>query len=227
MSDTSTVQARLPVLYSFRRCPYAMRARLGLAASGVKVELREVLLRDKPAHMLELSPKGTVPVLWLPDGSVIDESLDILFWALRQHDPCSWLELDETQSHEAAALIKTLDGTFKHHLDRYKYPNRYAPCDPLEHRQACLTTLKDWNARLQKHGNLVDEQLKYVDVALLPFVRQFCLTDALWFETQTEIAQVQTWLKCFMQSRLFDQIMRKLPPWRADAQVLICSPPGP
>ena len=116
----------LPVLYSFRRCPYAMRARLALAVSGLPLELREVTLRSKPPELLAASPKGTVPVLVLPDGEVIDESLDVMLWALRQHDPESWLEAAEASLDGMLALISECDGAFKQHLDRYKYPNRYA-----------------------------------------------------------------------------------------------------
>jgi glutathione S-transferase len=119
------VTPNLPILYSFRRCPYAMRARLALLASGLKsgidYEHREVVLRDKPPALMAVSPKGTVPVLVLPNGEVIEQSLDIMLWALRQHDPYNWLE----QKEGALAMIAQCDGAFKYHLDRYKYPNRY------------------------------------------------------------------------------------------------------
>jgi glutathione S-transferase len=132
------MMSNLPILYSFRRCPYAMRARLALLASGMKAgvdyEHREVVLRDKPAELLAASPKGTVPVLVLPNGEVIDQSLEIMLWALRKNDPYGWLEHEK----EALDLIAQCDGGFKFHLDRYKYPNRYEKdgqsCDALVHR---------------------------------------------------------------------------------------------
>ena len=121
-----------PLLYSFRRCPYAMRARMALAAAEIELRLREIVLRDKPPHMLELSPKGTVPVLQLPDGTVLDESRDVMAWALAQADPQGWL------AHKDEALIDAFDGDFKHHLDRYKYTSRYEDADAPTHRAVCL-----------------------------------------------------------------------------------------
>ena len=137
----------MPILYSFRRCPYAMRARMALLVSGVPFELREVLLRDKPAAMVAASPKATVPVLVLEDGAVIDESLDIMRWALRRHDPEDWLAGDD------AALIARFDDRFKHHLDRYKYPDRHR-ADPSEHRAAGLALLGELERRLATSANL-------------------------------------------------------------------------
>jgi glutathione S-transferase len=126
-----------PLLYSFRRCPYAMRARMALAAAEIELRLREVVLRDKPAHMLELSPKGTVPVLQLESGEVLDESRVVMDWALAQADPHGWL------AHKDDALIDMFDDDFKHHLDRYKYATRYEGADALEHRAACHEMLQD------------------------------------------------------------------------------------
>ena len=150
-----------PVLYSFRRCPYAMRARLALVVSGVRCELREVRLRDKPAAMLAASPKGTVPVLVLPDGRVIDESLDIMRWALSQRDPESWLDRDDP------GLIAENDGPFKHSLDRYKYPDRHAS-DPIEHREMGLETLRKIDARLSAGGQLGGSARGLADAAIMP-----------------------------------------------------------
>ena len=137
----------LPILYSFRRCPYAIRARSAVVASGVAVELREIVLRDKPAAMLAASPKGTVPVLVLPDGRVIDQSLAIMHWALATADPLDWLAEEDTD------LIATNDGAFKHHLDRYKYADRHAT-DPLEHRAAATAILAELDTRLAATGHL-------------------------------------------------------------------------
>lgn len=196
----------LPILYSFRRCPYAMRGRMALLASGQAVELREVVLRAKPQAMLDASPKGTVPVLLLGDGDVLDESLDIMRWALRLNDPEGWLAGDDT------ALIAANDGPFKHHLDRYKYPSRYDE-DPLAHREAGLAHLADLEARLGRSRCLCGPDRTLADIALFPFVRQFAATDADWFAGQA-LACVQRWLGSLVDSDLFTRCMVRLPPWQ-------------
>lgn len=196
----------LPILYSFRRCPYAMRARMALIVSGAACEIREVKLSDKPAEMLRASPKATVPVLVLPDGSVIDESLDIMRWALGRHDPENWLSGDDT------ALIAANDGAFKHHLDRYKYPDRHGS-DAAEHRAAGLEMLADLEARLTGSGNLCGERRTLADMALMPFVRQYTATDRAWFDAQP-LPGVQRWLADHMSSSLFEEAMVRLEPWR-------------
>lgn len=206
----------MPVLYSFRRCPYAMRARLALAVSGVGYQLREVSLKNKPAEMLSASPKGTVPVLVLPSGEVIDESLDIMRWALSQNDPDGWLNhaLDDI-----LALIAGNDGSFKHALDRYKYPNRY----PLEsgndlkafamaQRFQAASRLQTLESRLSQ-GWLFGPQTSLADMATLPFVRQFAHTDAAWFAAQPW-PQLQAWLARFEVSGLFEAVMAKHLPWQ-------------
>lgn len=198
-----------PILYSFRRCPYAIRARLALAVSGIAVEHREVKLRDKPAAMLAASPKGTVPVLVLPDGAVIDESLDIMRWALVRNDPEDWLSGDEP------ALIATNDGAFKHHLDRYKYPDRY-PADGVDHRAAALAILHGLEARLGEHAYLSGARFGLTDAAILPFVRQFAAVDRDWFAAQ-DLARVQGWLEAFLGSALFARVMVVREPWRGGA----------
>ena len=216
-----------PVLYTFRRCPYAMRARLALAVSGLPCELREITLRQKPPQMLAASPKGTVPVLVLPGGAVIDESLAIMQWALRQHDPEGWLRGDAAGP---LALIAHNDGPFKHHLDRYKYPNRY----PLEsgdeptafahaHRTAgalWLASLEDTLKTAGGLGGLFGPRCSLADMALLPFVRQFAHTDAAWFAAQPWPA-VQTWLARFEASDWFARVMVKHPLWQAPGNAII------
>lgn len=211
----------LPVLYSFRRCPYAMRARLGLVASQIQVELREILLRDKPEHMLALSPKGTVPVLWLPDGAVIDESLDVMLWALKKNDPQGWLQLSDLEAEQARQLVAQLDGPFKHHLDRYKYSNRYDNCDPQEHLEACLLILNQWNERLSRHAFLMGDQAKYVDYALLPFVRQFRIADPAFFDQEARLVHVRRWLNNYFESSLFRAIMPKYSQWSPDDPAIL------
>lgn len=200
----------LPVLYSFRRCPYAMRARMALIASDTRCELREVKLADKPEAMLAASPKGTVPVLVLPDGQVIDESLDIMRWALGRNDPENWLAGDDP------GLIELGDGPFKHHLDRYKYPVRYADepgHDRIDHRGECLAILSDLNFRLSGRAQLLGETRSFADIALFPFIRQFANTDRDWFDAQP-IPDLQRWLEGHLASGLFAAAMGKFAPWK-------------
>jgi glutathione S-transferase len=210
----------LPVLYSFRRCPYAMRARLALASSGLAYELREVALRSKPPELLAASPKGTVPVLVLPGGEVIDESLDVMLWALRQRDPDGWLEGDLPSM---LALIAGNDGDFKRQLDRYKYPNRYAGEHGGDaqrfaelHRAAGATWLASLQHRLHAQNFLFGDRASLADMAMLPFVRQFAHTDAAWFAEQPW-PQLTAWLARFEASALYQSVMDKHAPWRATA----------
>ncbi len=196
-----------PVLYSFRRCPYAMRARLALVVSQTACELREVKLADKPQAMLDASPKGTVPVLVLEDGAVIDESEDVMRWALARNDSEGWLERDDP------ALIEECDGPFKHALDRYKYPNRYDGCDPLPHRAAGLEFLQQLDARIGGQGQLCGDRRGLADAAIFPFVRQFANHDRQWFDAQ-DLPHVHEWLAGHLDSPLFKTIMQREKPWQ-------------
>lgn len=193
-----------PTLYSFRRCPYAMRARMALIASGTQFSLVEVTLSAKPVELLAASPKATVPVLVLPDGTVIDESLDIMRWALARRDPGDWLSsVDEV-------LITTNDGPFKHHLDRYKYPQRHNS-DPVAHRTAALEILEALERRLAAWPQLHGDAPGFTDIALFPFVRQFAAADAGWFAAQP-LPMVQDWLARHLASPLFAAAMVRQPP---------------
>jgi glutathione S-transferase len=194
-----------PVLYSFRRCPYAMRARLALAVSGVRCELREVKLSAKPAAMLAASAKGTVPVLVLPDGTVIDESIDIMRRALAKSDPEGWLARDDL------ALIAANDGPFKHDLDRYKYPDRHG-VDATAHRDRGLDFLRGIDRRLADAGQLCGAARGLADAAIMPFVRQFAAVDRAWFDAQP-LPHLRTWLTGHLSSSLFDAIMARVAPW--------------
>ena len=197
-----------PVLYSFRRCPYAMRARMALRISGASYEHREVVLRDKPPEMLEVSPKGTVPVLVAGPGEVIEESRDIMRWALSRSDPEGWLERDDP------ALVETNDGPFKHHLDRYKYATRYDAVDPAEHRDAALDILRKLDERLSRSAYLCGDTRGFVDIAIFPFIRQFANANRDWFDAQP-LPHLQTWLAGLIVSDLFAGIMAKHPQWVA------------
>ena len=200
----------LPILYSFRRCPYAMRARLALYASGATVELREIVLRDKPAHMLEISPKATVPVLLLQDGKVIDESLDIMIWALGRQDPDEWLSADEEETQN---LITQNDTNFKYALDRYKYPNRYPDEDCSNMFERGVMILKDLNARIEQNGALIESDNTLADFAIFPFIRQFRNTDQDRFNT-LGLTALSNWLDTHLESGLFAAIMKKYDPWK-------------
>ena len=204
--------APFPVLYTFRRCPYAMRARMALTVSGVAFAWREVLLKDKPEAMLEASAKTTVPVLVLPDGAVIDESLDVMLWALSENDPDGWLPEDVASRMDAYGLIERNDGPFKRHLDRYKYATRYEDADPENDRSAGYEVLKDLNARLENRSFLAGERLGLADIAIFPFIRQFRIADPKWFDAQP-IKALQSWLTARMESDLFATIMVKQQPW--------------
>lgn len=197
----------LPILYSYRRCPYAMRARMALWVAKIQVEVREVSLRDKPAHLLQISPKGTVPVLQLPEGAVLDQSLDIMQWALVQTDPQGWLNPDRDA---IAELITINDGDFKKALDRYKYPERYPEQAQVFYRQQGEQFLQLLEAALQQHRFVLGESASMADVAIFPFIRQFAAVDAEWF-AGSAYPQLRAWLNGWLESALFVQIMQKFP----------------
>jgi glutathione S-transferase len=194
-----------PVLYSFRRCPYAMRARLAVASAGLEVELREVVLRDKPAAFLNASPSGTVPCLVAAD-CVIDESLDVMVWALKQNDPEDWLKMPE----EGFDWIARTDGPFKQALDRTKYPNRYPGVDPKAQRDIAAMFLSDLDKTI---GQWIFDNPTLADFAIMPFVRQFAFIDKDWFDHQPW-PRLQVWLERFLLSDRFAHTMLKYPQWR-------------
>lgn len=205
-----------------------MRARLALAVSGLKVVLREIVLRNKPEHMLQISPKGTVPVLLLADDTVIEESLDIVYWALNQADPLQLLPVDPDQLRTTKSLIKLNDGVFKHGLDRYKYPPRYTDeHDNLtleqfsaHHRDAAAAALLvDLNLRLAQHSYLIGDQMTVADIAIAPFVRQYAHTNIDWFKNQ-DWPHLINWLQRFLESEHFAQVMHKYTPWQEEDQAI-------
>ncbi len=191
-----------------------MRARLALRVSGVAYEHREVALKAKPAEMLAVSPKGTVPVLCLPTGEVLDQSLDIMLWALQQNDPQAWLPstpVDWALAHEGIALN---DGEFKAHLDRYKYPQRFGLADGVQHRTQATDMLMRWQSLLQAQSFLAGDKWGLLDACVAPFVRQFARTDRAWFEAQPW-PQLAQWLVAFENSDVFLAVMHKYPLWAA------------
>ena len=199
-----------PILYSFRRCPYAMRARLALHASGLDFEHRDILLRDKPRSMLAVSPKGTVPVLVRTDGTVLEESLDIMRWALGERDPENWLGGDLAAEE---ILIAQCDGPFKHHLDRYKYSTRYENSDPDDHYRQAAEWLTELEARLATTVQLTGPDTRFADIAIFPFIRQFAQADRSRFDA-LPLPRLQAWLADHLASERFASIMRKQPLWQ-------------
>lgn len=208
------------ILYSFRRCPYAMRGRMSLYKAGFIVELREIELKNKPEQMLEASPKGTVPVLVLPDGTIIDESLDIMEWALGKNDPDGWLNADKA---EMKFLIERNDNKFKQALDRYKYPRRYPNEDCTGAREVCAKILNDLNNRLKKHQQILNNNIAMADIALFPFIRQCAFVDKVWFNN-LPVPHLQKWLQEHLDSTLFKAIMMKFNVWsQGDQSTLLIS----
>ncbi|WP_256438137.1 glutathione S-transferase [Polynucleobacter sp. MWH-Svant-W18] len=199
----------MPILYSYRRCPYAMRARMALQYAGIAFEHREIALRDKPKSMLLASPKGTVPVLCV-DGQVIDQSLDIMRWALDKSDPDGWKSVDE---QIAESWIEKNDGQFKLLLDQYKYPNRYPELNPEEVLIAAMEMmLKPIETALQANQYLLGNKVSWVDIAIFPFIRQFAAVHPERF-TQLPLPATQKWLEQLIQSPLFNSVMEKYPTW--------------
>lgn len=203
---------RQPILYSFRRCPYAMRARMALLYAGIDFQLREIVLRDKPKQMLEVSPKGTVPVLILPNDTVIDESRDIMFWAIAQNDPDCWYPNDAELRKDIEQLIDRNDIEFKPLLDRYKYADRYPELSEAEHRRKCEIFLVELEQRLAQLPYLVSESLSMADIALMPFLRQFSRVDLTWFKA-SQYHNLERWLNELIDSELFTLAMQKHPVW--------------
>jgi glutathione S-transferase len=198
-----------PILYTYRRCPYAMRARMALLLAGVSYQAQEVSLRDKPPAMLALSPKGTVPVLLLPTGEVLEQSLDIMRWAFQStRDADGWWA--RAQSADNQKLWALCDADFKQHLDRYKYPQRYSDALGTQHHasQAVSVLLEPLEAQLKGHPQLGGAKPCAADIGIFPFVRQFAAVDPAWFEA-LPLPAVKAWLAAWLQSPLFEQAMQK------------------
>ncbi|MGI9350258.1 MAG: glutathione S-transferase [Rhizobiaceae bacterium] len=209
-----------PILYSFRRCPYAIRARFAIASSGQRVELREVILRDKPSEMLAASPKGTVPVLVLPDGKVLEQSLDIMDWALAQEDCEGLLNFAPEILEEMRDLIVENDGPFKEALDRYKYPGRSDGIDIKAEKRLGSIFVNKLEQNLMGKKYLFGDRMSLADIAILPFIRQFAHVDRDWF-WQQDWKNVIRWLEEFLDSTRFSFIMKKYPQWNNGDEPLV------
>lgn len=210
----------MPILYSFKRCPYAMRARMALYLSDISCELREVSLKNKPPSMIKLSPKGTVPVMLLENGKVIDESIDIINWCLEQkfffEDKLSKSETLYTEN-----TISLFDSTFKFHLDRYKYSSRYNDVDESHHRECCFNILKEIEPYINdsNHDWFFTNSINKIDIAILPFIRQFRIANSEWFDNNEEIPKVKKWLSKFLKSTILKNVMINYKVWDEDSPV--------
>ena len=210
-----------PILYSFKRCPYAMRARMVIFLTDIQCELREVHLKNKPQSMLDLSPKGTVPVLQIDAYKVIDESLEIVEWALGINNIFKKNKILPYQEVLTKDLISLFDDEFKFHLDRYKYSVRYQDANPIQSRSKCLEILNKIENSISNSNWFFGDSINKLDICILPFIRQFRIADPEWFDSLNEIHQVKSWLKHFLKSPLLLNIMNKNDPWQEGDQALI------
>ena len=207
---------KYPILYSFKRCPYAMRARMAIQLAGIKCEIREVRLNNKPDHMLEVSPKGTVPVLVLED-KVIDESNDIINWVLNDHKIFE-VNLNHEQSNLTKDLIKLFDEKFKFHLDRYKYATRYENSDKEHHRSKCLEMLVSLEKIVHDSNWIFGDNISKLDISIFPFIRQFRIANPEWFDSQEDINKIKKMLMSFLESELFRDIMHVYDVWQVNSE---------
>ena len=204
------------VLYSFRRCPYCMRAHMALKNSALKIELREVVLKEMPDELLKVSTKATVPVLVMPDKNSIDESWDILKWSLEQNDPDNWSGDDGQFLQDAEMLVETNDFSFKNDLDHYKYADRFPEHSAEYYRDACVEFIEELEEMLGQKSYLLSEQVSVADIAIFPFIRQFSLVDKNWFD-HSDFKNVQAWLESLISTELFQDIFQKHDPWKKGA----------
>jgi len=216
-----------PILYSFRRCPYAIRARMALNYAGISYELREVSLKSKPQEMLDISAKGTTPVMQIfnsgtfnQDFIVLEESLDIMNWAIQQNDPLSWEDLPDESMAIAKHLINTNDHEFKQALDRYKYPNRF-PEKPQEfYQQQAEEFLQVLELQLQSNNFLICDRQTLADIAIFPFVRQLAYVNIDWFNS-SPYPKLQQWLQWHETSAMFEFVMQKFPVWSPEQEAIV------
>ena len=204
---------KIPILFSFRRCPYAMRARIAIKLCDLECEIREINLKSKNKEFLKLSPKGTVPVLVLPDDKIIEESIDIVHWAIKTNDPYN-LKLDNPNKYnEDIKLIRIFDGEFKYHLDRYKYDTRFKDAKRDEHKYKARGLLVNLNDRLEEKKWLNGDNVSLSDISILPFIRQYRIADIKWFDEQLELPNINRWLDNFLNSKILNNVMKKYKIW--------------
>ena len=206
------VNRKYPILYSFRRCPYAMRARLAIKASGIIVEIREVELKNKPKEFLGISPKATVPIVCISSKQIIEESLDIMEWALKINDPLKLLKYEKLNRIEIHNILNKLENEFKQNLDRYKYSSRFDQPNPELSRDKNLKILNEFNNLLQNNKGICSSHLSLLDYAVFPFIRQFRNVNSVWFDS-LELKFLQTWLYELIDSDEFSSIMKKYEIW--------------
>ena len=211
---------KYPTLYSFRRCPYAMRARLALRLCKIQCIIREISLKAKNSEFLKVSPKATVPVLVLPNGEVLEESLDIIYWSLEQNDPYK-LKINNQLANKTDKLIELIDTEFKFHLDRYKYSSRYNIKNSEVHRDKARDILVQINTMLEGNNYLWGNNISLLDISILPFVRQFRIADKEWFDDNLGLENVNNWLNTFLNSDLLASIMTKYKVWEKDDPVTL------
>ena len=203
---------KYPILYTFRRCPYAMRARFAIRSSKIIVEVREIKLQEKPSEFLKSSPKGTVPVLITNSGEVLEESLDIIYWALNKNDPHKWLAKGKLENQEIKKILDDLENKFKPNLDKYKYPSRFPDIDQYLYRDKNLYFLEKLNSYLENNNSLNCEYLTLLDYAIFPFIRQFRNVDQEWFD-KLNFSLLNNWLNQIIDSEDFSSIMKKFKKW--------------
>jgi len=214
-NEKSFENSTLPILYSLRNCPFAMRARIAIFKAQQTVLLRDLVLTDKPLAMLQASPKGTVPVIVLANGTVIEESLDIMLWALQETDPSDLLHanhLDKSSISDMHCVIKDFDHGFKRCLEQYKCAKRYQEPSLIEFRQACEVYIQQLELRLAQQRFLISNQESLADIALLPYIRQFARIERQWY-LESPYPYVRRWLNHYLQSPMFTKVMAKYPLW--------------
>lgn len=209
---------KIPILFSFRRCPYAMRARIAIKLCSLECEIREINLKLKNKEFLEISPKGTVPVLVLPDDKIIEESMDIIHWAISNNDPYN-LKLKNLEIYNKDMdLISIFDNEFKYHLDRYKYNSRYKGINKEEHKYKARDLLVNLNNSLKEKQWLNGENISISDISILPFIRQYRIADIKWFDEKLELPNINRWLDKFLNSKIFNNVMKKYKIWETTDQ---------
>ena len=211
-----------PILFSFRRCPYAMRARIAIKLCKQTCEIREISLRSKSEEFLNLSQKGTVPVLLFPNGQIIDESLDIIKWAMSRNDPFKLKSDDDNIYKQDLKLINVFDNDFKYHLDRYKYSSHYEDANREKHRNKAQAILAEINTLLIENNWIRGDHPTLPDISILPFVRQYRIADTEWFDRHLKLPRVKNWLNDFITSTLLSQVMLKYKIWeKGDPEIIL------